>query len=59
MPIRDPIIRQNYESLKESIMQKNPDLQDGQFTESPTLHVTVLMLDLKDQVRFNAAKTVL
>ena len=59
VPVRDAVIRQNYDNLKQSIIGKKLGVQDSQFTEAPTLHLTVLMLDLKDPVRLNAAKTVL
>ena len=59
-PIRDAIIRQNYEQLKQAVLgQSNLGVKANQFTATPELHLTVLMLDLKDEVRFNAAKTVL
>ena len=59
VPVKDPIIRQNYENLQSSIMSKKLGIQASQFTDAPTLHLTMLMLDLKDPVRFEAAKTVL
>ena len=60
VPIKDPVIRRNFDNFKQTILKdKSLGVQMKQFTETPSLHLTILMLDLKDEARFNAAKTVL
>lgn len=60
MPIKDAVIRRNFDNFKQTILKdKSLGVQTKQFTETPSLHLTILMLDLKDEARFNAAKTVL
>jgi uncharacterized protein YpiB (UPF0302 family) len=60
IPVHTEVLEQNYNALKTKVLDENfRNLGAKNFTAPSLLHLTVLMLDLKDENRFNQAKKVL
>jgi hypothetical protein len=60
IPIHTTEFKQNYEKLKSNIVQKSiRNVSASCFMNPSLLHITILMLDLKDKKRFDLAKQVL